>query len=111
MHTSEAETSEANSQKEPKVSEGVVLIDFWAPWCAPCRAQGPIVDKVAESMSGQATVMKCNVDETPELAQRFGVRSIPTLVILKDGKEVERFVGVQQEATLVASLKKHIGEK
>ncbi|MCG2660141.1 MAG: thioredoxin [Kiritimatiellae bacterium] len=91
-----------------KTSQGVALVDFWAPWCGPCRTQGAIIEKVAVAMAGKAKVGKCNVDEAPQSAERFGVRSIPTLVVLKAGKEVERFVGVQQEAELILALKKHI---
>jgi thioredoxin 1 len=94
---------------EAQASKGVVLIDFWAPRCGPCRMQGPIVERVAEAMLGKATVGKCNVDEAPKSAARFGVRKIPTLVILKDNREVERFVGLQQEAALTMALKKHLG--
>ena len=91
-----------------ETSKGVVLVDFWAPWCGPCMTQGPIIENVASAMAGQAKVGKCNVDEAPKSADRFGVRSIPTLVVLKDGEEAERFVGVQQEAVLTAALKKHL---
>jgi len=86
----------------------VVLIDFWAPWCAPCLAQGPIIKKVAVAMAGKAKVGKCNVDEAPRLAERFGIRSIPSLVILKDNQEVKRFIGVQPETELISALKTHI---
>ena len=104
--THELTLTDANFAAE--TSKGVVLIDFWAPWCGPCRMQGPILDKVAVAVSGKAKIGKCNVDEAPKSAERHGIRSIPTLVILKDGKEVERFVGVQQEAELVSTLKKHM---
>lgn len=86
------------------VSEGVTLVDFWAPWCPPCRAQGPIVEKLAESFDGKAVVAKVNVDEEGEAASKFGVSSIPTLVVLKDGKEVKRFVGLQSESDLSDAL-------
>jgi thioredoxin 1 len=105
--THELTLTDANFTAE--TDKGVVLVDFWAPWCGPCKWQGPIVEKVAAAMAGQAKVGKCNVDEAPTSAEKFGVRSIPTLVVLKDGKEVERFVGVQQEAALIAVLKKHLG--
>jgi len=85
-----------------------MLVDFLAPWGAPCMMQGPIVEKVAAAMAGKAKVGKCNVDDAPQTSEQFGVRSIPTLVVLKNGKEVERFVGVQQESVLTTTLKKHI---
>ncbi len=98
--------TDANFEKE--AGKGVVLIDFWAPWCGPCMMQGPIIEKVAIAMPGKAKVAKCNVDEAPKVAEQFGIRSIPTLVILKDKQEVERFVGVQRETDLISALKKHI---
>lgn len=104
--THELTLTDANLATE--TSKGVLLVDFWAPWCGPCRTQGPIIEKVAATMAGQAKVGKCNVDEAPKSAEKFGVRSIPTLVVLKGGKEVERFVGVQREAALIAVLKKHL---
>jgi len=93
---------------DAQTSNGVVLIDFWAPRCGPCRIQGPIIERVAAVMSGKAAVGKCNVDEEPKSSERFDVRSIPTLVILKDKREVERFVGLQQESVLITALRKHI---
>jgi thioredoxin 1 len=95
---------------DTQASEGVVLIDFWAPRCGPCRQQLPIIDKVATAMAGQAKVGKCNVDEQPKTSERFRIRQIPTLVILKDKREVERFVGLQPETALMAAIKKHMGE-
>jgi thioredoxin 1 len=83
---------------------GVALVDFWAPWCGPCRMQGPIIDQVAEKMAGKATVAKINVDESPSIAANFGVSSIPTLVLLKDGEAVQQFVGVQGEAVLLKAI-------
>jgi len=84
-----------------------VIIDFWAPWCGPCRTQGPILDTVAAQMGDRAVVTKVNVDEEGALAAQFGVQAIPTLVILKQGKLVQRFVGVQSAQALVAALEAH----
>ena len=93
-----------DSTFEATVSTGVTLVDFWAPWCPPCRAQGPIVERLADDFDGKAVVAKVNVDEQGLAATKYGVASIPTLVILKDGKEVQRFVGLQQEADLSSAL-------
>ena len=87
-----------------KAQDKPVLLDFWAPWCGPCRAMGPILDKVALQVADQAIVAKVNVDHERDLAGQFGVEAIPTLVIMKKGQVVNRFVGVQQASTLVAVL-------
>jgi len=84
--------------------KGVALVDFWAPWCAPCRTQKPIVEQLAEEYAGRASISAVNVDENPSLAGSYGVYSIPTLVLLKDGDEVNRFVGVQSAERLRAAL-------
>ncbi len=81
-----------------------VLIDFWAPWCGPCRMQSPILDEVAAQVGDRAVVAKVNVDEEPELAAAFGVQSIPTLVVLKGERLVQRMVGLQQAPALVKAL-------
>ena len=88
-HFNEAEFRAAAAQG------GVMLVDFWADWCGPCRMLAPVMDKLAGLYEGRVTVGKVNVDEEPMLAQRYGVMSIPNVVILKDGKEVDRLVGVQ----------------
>lgn len=93
-----------DSTFQATVSTGVTLVDFWAPWCPPCRMQGPIVEKLADEIDGKAVIAKVNVDEEAEAAANFGVASIPTLVLMKDGKEVKRFVGLQQQADLAAAI-------
>jgi thioredoxin 1 len=83
-----------------------VLVDFFASWCGPCQMQGPIIDQVAEAMGDKAVIGKVNVDEAGAIAQNFGVMSIPTLIIFKDGKEHKKYVGVQMKDDLVAELTK-----
>ncbi len=83
-----------------------VLIDFWAPWCGPCRMQGPILDEVAKGTGDKAIVAKVNVDEEPALASQFSVQSIPTLLFIKDGQILNRMVGVQSAQILMEALLK-----
>lgn len=81
-----------------------VLVDFWAVWCGPCQMQGPIVEEVAKQMEGKAVVGKLNVDENPQSAGKYGVMSIPTLIIFKGGQPVKQMVGVQSKESLVSAL-------
>jgi thioredoxin 1 len=85
-----------------------VLVDFWAPWCGPCRAISPSVDAIAEEFAGKAKVYKVNVDEQPEIASRYGVQSIPTLTIFKDGKVADQIVGSQPKAAIAQKLSAHV---
>lgn len=86
----------------------LALVDFWAEWCGPCRTLGPIVDKVANLSQGQISVFKVNVDDYPELAQRFDIRGIPALLLFKNGQLVERIVGVQPAAVILSIAKEHM---
>lgn len=86
------------------VAQGTVLIDFWAPWCGPCRMQLPILETLAGEIGDSAKICKVNVDDEAELASRFKVSSIPTLILFKDGKVVKQYIGLQQAATLKQAL-------
>lgn len=92
------EVKDANFEQEVLKSDQPVLVDFWAPWCAPCRMLAPTVDAVAEKYQGRAKVVKLNVDENVESSSRYGIKGIPTLILFRGGKEVDRVVGVPSNA-------------
>ena len=117
QHSFSAEATKVSKDKaetlsaatfDKAIAKGVVLVDFWATWCPPCRRQGPIVDAVAKKMSGKARVTKLDVDKAGAISRRFKVRSIPTLIIFKDGKPVKRFTGLTAEKELTDALKKNL---
>ena len=93
-----------NFEQEVVQAQLPVLVDFWAPWCGPCKVVGPVVDSLAADNEGKLVVGKVNVDENKDLAAQFGIRGIPTLVIFKDGNEVQRMVGAQSKAQLQKAI-------
>ncbi len=98
------EFTDQNFEQEVIKSDKPVLVDFWAPWCGPCQMMGPIIDELATEMGDKAKIGKINVDENPEIAQKFGVMSIPTIKIFKGGKISKEFVGVQSKDILKVEL-------
>ena len=100
----ELKITRENFENEVMKSNIPVLIDFWAPWCGPCRMMGPIIEQLADEYEGKAKVGKVNVDEESELSQAFGVMSIPTIVLVKDGKVVKQAVGARPKAEVEAML-------
>lgn len=100
--------SKDNFEQEVLKSDKAVLVDFWAPWCGPCRAVGPIVDELAGEYAGKAKISKLNVDDEGEIAAKFRVMSIPTIMIFKDGEVVEKVIGARSKSELTSLIDKHI---
>jgi len=98
----------ATFEAEVLKSDMPVLVDLWAPWCGPCRLIAPIIEQIADEYDGRARVGKLNVDENMDIAQRYGVQSIPTLLVFKGGEAVERIVGVAPKPQIQAALDAHL---
>ncbi len=94
---------------DTEAAEGLVLVDFWAPWCMPCRVVGPIIEDLAEEYEGKVKVGKLNVDDNMKIAQNYRVMSIPTVILFKDGEAVEQVVGVRGKSDYQARLDKYTG--
>lgn len=102
------QVTDSNFKQEVLDSTIPVLVDFWAPWCGPCRMVAPVVDEIAQQYDGQVKVVKLNTDENPAVASQYGIRSIPTLMIFKGGQRVDMVVGAVPKNNLAATIEKHL---
>ncbi|MBF2048931.1 MAG: thioredoxin [Leptolyngbya sp. IPPAS B-1204] len=105
---SAAAVTDETFEQEVIESSVPVLVDFWAPWCGPCRMVAPVVDEIAEQYAGKVKVVKVNTDDNPSVASKYGIRSIPTLMIFKGGQRVDMVVGAVPKTTLASTLEKYI---
>lgn len=103
-----AQVTDSNFKEEVLENEVPVLVDFWAPWCGPCRMVAPVVEEIADQYEGKVKVVKLNTDENPNVASQYGIRSIPTLMIFKGGQRVDMVVGAVPKTTLANTLEKYL---
>ena len=103
-----AKTSDSSFESDVIKSEKPVVVDFWAEWCGPCRMIGPSLEDISNEMAGKVKIVKLNVDENPETADKFSIRSIPTLLIFKDGKLADRTVGASSKGDLTRWIGAHV---
>jgi thioredoxin 1 len=105
------EVSDSSFETDVLGADKPVLVDFWAEWCAPCRMLAPTVEAVATHYGENASVVKLNVDDNPSTAQRYGIKGIPTLILFRDGKEVERVVGATSKESITRMIERYVGVK
>lgn len=91
-----------------EIKNGTVIVDFWAPWCGPCRKLGPVLEEVATELEGKVRVCKLNTDENIKSAQDFAISALPSVIIFKDGEAVERMVGLMPKSTIISNIEKHL---
>jgi thioredoxin 1 len=102
------EVTDATFEQEVKKSEMPVLVDFWAPWCMPCRKLSPIIDEIAQEYEGRIKTVKINTDENTRIAQEYSISGIPSILIFKNGEAVERLVGLMQKSSIANTVDKHL---
>ena len=107
-NTQITDVADATFASEVEQGSGLVLVDFWAPWCGPCRAIAPILEQLASEHAGKVRITKLNVDDNPATMQRFNVRSIPSLLFFRDGRHVDTLVGLAPKTTLDERIRKHL---
>lgn len=100
--------TDQNFDEQVTKGKGLILVDFWAEWCGPCRMIAPILEELAAEYDGQITVAKLNVDENRQTSARFGIRSIPTILVFKDGAQVEQLIGAMPKSAIKAKVQQHL---
>jgi thioredoxin 1 len=104
-----AEFTDSNFQEKVLSSDKLTVIDFWAEWCGPCRAIGPVIEELSKEYNGKVNIGKVNVDHNPQLSVNYGITSIPAILFIKDGKVVDKLVGAQPKSNFVKKIEAHIG--
>jgi len=102
------DVNDSTFEQEVVNASGLTIVDFWAPWCGPCRKLGPVLDEVSQEFEGKVKVVKLNTDENLKTAKEYSVSGLPTLLLFKDGQAVERLVGLMPKTTIVSNIEKHL---